>query len=474
MDQAFDLVIIGAGEAGQAAAYLARKRGASVAIIDRELFGGSCPYWACLPSKALLHAAAIHALGGDYPWQRASDFRDWMIVREHTDWPDDSGHVKDLEAAGAVVVRGEARLDGPGRVTVRTESGERTLGGKAILVSVGTNAEIPDDIEGLDRIRAWTNREATTARELPRSLIVLGAGPTGVEMSQVYARYGVPTVLVAAQDRVNHRDHPRNSAALDAALRRDGVEVRTGVRATWVRAGDGPDGAHAIELSDGTSVRGHEILLAVGRTAPLDRLGLETVGIRLDGDGLHPDDQLRIAEGVFVAGDPAGPEMHTHLAVYQGEMVARIALDEDVRPDHRAIPHATYTDPETAGVGLTLEEALAQGSDAFEETQNLATTAKGYVAEADGHATIVVDRGTRTLVGAFIAGPGAAEAIQEAVLGIKLRVPIDVLADTIHPFPTTVRVMGNLFVQAARRMTDRSCGDPPSTDVETTLAEATP
>ncbi len=465
MDELFDLVIIGAGEAGQAAAHLARKLGASVGIIDRELFGGSCPYWACMPSKALLHSAAIHASGADYPWQRASDFRDWMIVSEHTDWPDDGGHVKDLEAAGAVVIRGQGRLDGPGRVMVRTDAGEQAIRASAILVAVGTNATIPDEIEGLDRIRPWTNREATTARDLPRSLVVLGAGPTGVEMSQVFARFGVPTVLVAAQDRVNHRDHPRNSATLEAALRRDGVEIRTGTRATKVRAGDGPEGTHAIELSDGHVVHGQEILLAIGRTAPLEPLGLETVGVRLDDDGLHPDEQLRIAEGVFVAGDPAGPEMHTHLAVYQGEMVARIASGEDVRPDHRAIPHATFTDPETAGVGLTLDEAIEHGIDAFEETQDLATTAKGYVAEATGHATIVVDRRTYSLAGAFIAGPGAAEAIQEAVLAIKLRVPIHVLADTIHPFPTTVRVMGNLFVQAARRPAGPSSVERPLVDV---------
>lgn len=447
----YDLVIIGAGEAGQAAAYLARKRGASVAIIDRELFGRSCPFWACMPSKALLHAAAIHALGGDYPWQRASDFRDWMIVREHRDWPDDSGHVHDLEAAGAVVIRGEARIDGPGRVAIQTEGGARTLRARAIIVSVGTNATIPDDIDGLDRIRPWTNREATSTRELPKSLVVLGAGPTGVEMSQVFARYGVPTVLVADHDRINANDHPLNSATLDAALRHDGVDIRTGVRAVRVRPGEGHDGSHSVDLADGASVTGHEILVAVGRTAPLDRLGLETVGIRLADGRLQPDDQLRIAEGVYVAGDPAGPEMHTHLAVYQGEMVARIALGEDVRPDQRAIPHATYTEPPTAGVGLQLGEARDRGLDAFEETTDYATTAPGYIAEAAGHVTITVDRRARVLLGAFIAAPGAADAIGEAVLAIKTRTPLDVLADTINPFPTTVRVLGGLFGAALQR-----------------------
>lgn len=460
MEPTFDLVIIGAGEAGQAAAHLARKLGGRVAIIDRELFGGSCPYWACMPSKALLHAAAIHRLGGDYPWQQASDFRDWMIVREQRDWPDDSGHVKDLEAAGAVVIRGEGRITGPGRVVVAGAGGERKLTAKAILVSVGTNSTIPDDIEGLDQIRPWTNREATSTRELPRSLVILGAGPTGVEMSQVYARYGVPTVLVSPHERINPKDHPRSSATLDAALRRDGVDIRTGARATRVRPRQGHDGAHAIELSDGTAVEGHEILLAIGRTAPLDRLGLETVGVRLEDGQLRPDERLQIADGVFAAGDPAGPEMHTHLAVYQGEMVARIALGEDARPNHRAIPRATYTDPQTAGVGLQLAEARSLGYDAFEETQDYATTAPGYIAEAAGHVTITVDRRARDLLGAFIAAPGAADAIGEAVLAIKTRTPLDVLADTIHPFPTTVRVMGGLFIQAARRSPKRGIRQP--------------
>jgi pyruvate/2-oxoglutarate dehydrogenase complex dihydrolipoamide dehydrogenase (E3) component len=452
MNDQYDIAIIGAGEAGQAAAHLARKLGATVAIVDRELFGGSCPFWACMPSKALLHAAAIHHAGGDYPWRRASDFRDWMIVRERPRaWPDDGGHVGDLEAAGAVVVRGEGRIDGPGRVVVRTDAGERRLIARAIVVAIGSNSTIPDDIEGLDQIRPWTNREATAARELPRSLVVLGAGPTGVEMSQVYARYGAPTVLVSPHERINPKDHPRSSATLDAALRRDGVDIRTGVRAVHVRAGAGDDGAHVVELSDGATVAGHEILLAIGRTYPLTGLGLETVGVRPDDGVLHPDDRLRIADGVFVAGDPAGPEMHTHLAVYQGEMAARIALGEDVRPDHRAIPHATYTDPQTAGVGLQLDAAIEQGIDAFEETTDYATTAPGYIAEAAGHVSIIVDRKERVLLGAFIAAPGAADAIGEAVVAIKTRAPLDVLADTIHPFPTTVRVMGGLFAKAARR-----------------------
>jgi len=451
MEEQFDFVVIGAGPAGEAATYMARARGATVAVVDRELFGGSCPFWACMPSKTLLHAAAVHAAGGDYDWARASARRDYMISREGTDFPSDAGHVRGLEGAGAVVIRGTGRIASPGRVAVSCDGEERTLRARHIVIAVGSVSKVPA-IQGLDSITPWTNREATSTRELPASLVILGAGPTGVEMAQVFARYGVPTTLVASQPRINPKGHPRNSVALEAGLRRDGVDVRTGVRAVRVRAGAGASGAHAIDLSDGTTVEGREVLLAVGRTLPLGDLGLETLGLDLSGGlpAVGPD--LRIADGVFVAGDPAGPEMHTHVAHYQGELAVRIALGDDVRPDYNAIPRAIYTDPEVAGVGVSLEQALAAGNDAFEEVADLATTAKGYVAEASGHVTIVVDRPTRTLLGAFIAGPAASEVIHEAVLAIKTKTTLDVLADTIHAFPTTARVMGGLFAQAVRTL----------------------
>lgn len=442
----FDLVIIGGGAAGEAAAFAGLDRGARVALVERDLVGGSCPFWACLPSKTLLHAAGVHAIGGDYPWTRAAARRDWMINREGLPYPSDAGHVRRLTEAGAEVVRGEARLAGPGTVEVAASDGRRTLSARTVIVAVGTRGAIPA-IPGLDEVAAWSNREATGARDLPRSLLVIGSGPSGVELAQVYARYGVPTTIVARR-RLNAKDHPRNSVALADGLARDGVDVRLGAEPVRIEPGAGPHGAHVARLSDGSSATGHEILLAVGRVAPLEGLGLETVGVELHGGRVRPDDQLRIAPGVFVAGDPAGPEMHTHLAHYQGELVARIALGEDVRPDHRAIPRATYTDPETAGVGLTVEAARDAGLDAFEETADLATTVKGYVADAAGHATIVVDRSSRTLVGAFVAGPGASEAIHLAVLAVKTRTPLEVLADTITAFPTTSRVLASTFPAA--------------------------
>ena len=442
----FDLVVIGAGTAGEAAANYARAQDASVAIVDRDLFGGSCPFWACMPSKALLHGASVHHGGGDYPWPKASDFRDYMINREGIDAPDDSGHVRSLEEAGATVIRGSAAFAGPGQVRVA----DRLLQADSVILAVGSVSRIPHDLPGLAAAQPWTNVQGTGTRELPKSLVILGAGPTGVELAQVYARYGVPVTLVHPRDRVHDREHLRSSAFLAAGLERDGVKLRLGARAVRVAPGTG-GGPHVVELDTGDAVEGHEILLAIGRELPLDGLGLETIGVTPTEGRLEVDDRLRVADGVYAAGDVAGPEMHTHLGHYAGEAAARIALgDTDYRPFLDAIPRATYTSPEAASVGLLLEQAQERGIDAAEYTAEIGTSAKGYTTESDGHCTIVVDRRERVLVGAFIAGIAASEAIHECVLAIRARVPLEILADTIHAFPTVARVLGTAFMEADR------------------------
>ncbi len=448
----YDFVIIGAGPAGEAAAYLARSRGASVAVVDRDLFGGSCPHWGCIPSKSLLNGAGRRACGDDYPWARASDRRDYMINRVGLDYPDDGGHVRGLEGAGAEAVRGTARLDGPGRVAVSPADGgaERVLEGRSVIIAVGSRSKRPP-IGGLDDVRVWTNREATGTRTLPASLLVLGGGPTGVELAQVYARFGVPVTVAQSGPRLIPTDHPRNGEAARRALERDGVDVRLGQRAMRAHAASDPAEPDVIELADGSTVTGHAVLLAVGRTFPLEDLGLESVG--LDPTMLPRDGRLRLADGVYAAGDPAGPELHTHQAHYQGELAVRMALGETVVPDYRALPRATYTDPELAFVGVTLEQARAAGLDAFELVADFATSAKGYAVEAEfGHVTIVVDRGSRQLVGAAMAVPDASAAIHECVLAIKARVPVEVLADTIHAFPSTSRILNGLFAEAAAEL----------------------
>jgi pyruvate/2-oxoglutarate dehydrogenase complex dihydrolipoamide dehydrogenase (E3) component len=450
----FDIVVIGAGAAGEAATHLAAGRGARVAVVDRELFGGSCPFWACMPSKALLHAAAVHRCGGGFDWRRASDFRDWMINREGIDFPDDSSHVRSLEEAGATVIRGTARFAGPGRVDVSADGAGTTvreLQAGTVIIAVGSHSRVPD-LPGLSEIEPWTNRQGTSARELPASLVILGAGPTGVELAQVYARYGVPVTIVHPHERIHDREHPRSSELLATSLERDGVTIRTRARAERVRPRAGRDGAHVVELDDGSTAEGAEILLAIGRTVPLEPLNLAAIGVEPRDGRLEVDDQLRIAANVYVVGDPAGPEIHTHLAHYQGETAVRIALGDAVVPDHGAIPRATYTDPESASTGLLVDQAKERGIDAYELTQDLAKTAKGQAVERGGHVTIVVDRQRKVLVGAFMAGPAVSETIHEAVLALKLQTPISVLADTIHAFPTVARALGSLFVKANQEL----------------------
>ena len=447
----FDFVIIGAGASGEAAAHYARARGASVAIVDQDLFGGSCPFWACMPSKTLLHTAEVRAHGGDYPWPQASDRRDYMINREKRDHPDDGSHVSALERVGAIVVRGTAKLAGAGRVDVMHDEKTHTLAAKNVVIAVGSVGKVPT-IDGLAQAGYWTNVEATSTRTLPRSIAVLGAGPSGVEIAQYFARFDVRTAIVAPR-QVNPTDHPRSSELIAETLRRSGVDVRTGVRAQRVRPKAGPDGEHVIDLSDGSTISTEVIQLSVGRTAApaLKTLGLDTIGIAYDGaDTLKVGDDLRVAPNIFAVGDAVGHELSTHLGHYEGEIAVRIALGDDVRADFSAIPRVVYTDPETAAVGLRLDQAQERGIDAFELTAELATTSKGYIVEADmGHVTIVVDRRNKIVIGAFIGGVGAGEAIHQAVLAVKLRIPLDTLAQTVSAFPTTSRVLGGLFAKAA-------------------------
>jgi pyruvate/2-oxoglutarate dehydrogenase complex dihydrolipoamide dehydrogenase (E3) component len=451
----YDFVVIGAGPAGEAAAFKARELGASVAIVDRGWFGGSCPHIGCVPSKSLLNSAALHFANPDRRrWADASRRRDWMVNRPPDAMePDDTGHRARLEEAGAVAWRGTGRIDGRGLVSVRHDGVSHDLRARHVIVAVGSVSAMPS-IPGIEQIRPWTNREATLARVLPASLLVLGGGPSGCELAQAYGRFGVPVTIVQSGSRLAPTDHPRNSAAIADGLRASGVEIRLGVRAVAVRPARGPGAAHQVDLDDGSAAHGHAVLLAVGRSFRLEDLGLEHYGIDpADRSAMPRDGRLRLADSLWVAGDPAGPELHTHQAHYQGGLAVRMALGEDVVPDYRALPRATYTDPEAAFVGVTVEAAQAAGIDAFELVADFAHTAKGYSVEATtGHVTIVVDRAKRQLVGAAMACPDASAAIHECVVAIQARVPIDVLAESIHAFPSTSRILDGLYADALREL----------------------
>ncbi|MGZ8513388.1 MAG: FAD-dependent oxidoreductase, partial [Candidatus Limnocylindria bacterium] len=252
------------------------------------------------------------------------------------------------------------------------------------------------------------------------------------------------------RDRVHDREHRRSSEYLGKALESDGVTLHLSTRATAVRASAGADGAHIIELESRDPIEAHVVMLAIGRDLPLEGLGLDTIGVTPKDGRLVRDERLRIADDVYVAGDVAGPELHTHLGHYTGEAAARIALGDDYTPFFDAIPRATYTDPETASVGLLVEQAKERRIDAAEYSVDIGTSSKGYTTESDGHVTIVVDRARRRLVGAFMAGIGVSEAIHECVLAIRADVPLATLADTIHAFPTVARVLGTAFINADR------------------------
>jgi pyruvate/2-oxoglutarate dehydrogenase complex dihydrolipoamide dehydrogenase (E3) component len=452
MESTFDLIIIGTGPGGEAAAHKARTLGAAVAVVDRKWFGGSCPHIGCLPSKALLHAAVEHRANPQrYEWPRASKHRDFMINRsDDAAEPDDASHVRALEKDGVVVYRGDARIVGKGRVSVSHDGARHELTAKDVVIAVGSNSR-PIRIPGIEGIDVWTNEQATLTRELPRSVLTLGGGPTGCELAQVYARFGVPVTIVQSGPRLAPTDHPRNSEVIRKTLEDDGVTIRTEVRAIAAHAGAGRDGAHVVDLDDGSTAAGHVLLAAIGREVPLDDLGLEHYG--LDTSGRTPpyprDGRLRIAEGLYAVGDAAGPELHTHQAHYQGELTARMVNGESLTPDYRALPRATYTDPEAAFVGKSLDGAREAGIDAFEKVASFPKSSRGYGIEATlGHVTIVVDRGSRELIGAAIACPDASAAIHECVLAIKARIRVDVLAETIHAFPSTSRIFNGLFAEA--------------------------
>jgi len=447
----YDVLVIGAGAAGEAAASLAGEFKATIAVVEHELVGGECSFWACMPSKTLLDSAAQRAKGADYPWERAAKRRDWMISRENIDYPTDDSHVSRLEGAGARLVRGKARIVGPGKVEVsRDKELPEVLEGRNILVCTGSTPIVPG-IDGLADTGYWTNREATSLRSLPGSIMILGGGPMGVESAQFFARFGVAVTLIESHDRILPRDHPRSSATVAKQIAKEGVQMRMNVRAI---AASLKDGKRVLALSDGSSVEADELVIAVGRHSNLGGLGLEEVGaIRPEQGEIDHDDQMRIADGVFIAGDAAGGLQFTHLADYEGRIALRAALGQKVRADLGSVPKATYTDPETGAVGLSEKEAQDAGIDAFEVVADFAASARGMTIEgAHGHLTAVVDRDKGVLVGAFAACKSASEIVHEAVLAIKNQVPLSVLADTIHAFPTGSRVFGNLMSEALAKL----------------------
>lgn len=444
-DRTVDIIVIGLGPGGEDAAGRLAEAGLSVLGIDSHLVGGECPYWGCVPSKMMVRAAdalaearRVDGLAG-----AVGDVRpDWAPVacrirEEATDDWDDRVAVERFTDKGGTFVRGHGRLVSRTEVEV---DGQRFEARRGIVVATGSDPAIPP-IDGLGDIDYWTNHQLVEAEELPGSLLVLGGGAIGCELSQVAARFGVRVTVVEAADRLLAMEEPAAGELVAEALRQDGVDVRLGVSAQRVE-GDGPGGEARVALSDGSSVEADRVLVATGRRVDVHAVGLDVLGLAgLDAESraVPVDEWCRVTDGVWAVGDVTGKGAFTHTSMYQADVVVRDVLGLGGPPaTYEAMPRVTFTDPEVGAVGLTEAQARERYDDVRVGTTQVSTTARGWI-HGPGNAgfiTVVEDAGRGVLVGATSAGPAGGEVLGLLSLAVHAAVPVATLRSMIFAYPT--------------------------------------
>jgi pyruvate/2-oxoglutarate dehydrogenase complex dihydrolipoamide dehydrogenase (E3) component len=429
----FDVVVLGSGSGGRAAAGRLADAGLEVAMVESELVGGECPYWACMPSKALLRPTeavagarrvpGVEARIGD--WDAVVGFRDEVVSGR-----DDAGKATSYSDRGVTILRGHGMLDGPGAVTV---DGRRHEAAR-VVIATGSQTSWPP-VDGLREVDAWTNREAMELREPPASALVLGAGPVGVEIGQMLGRYGCLVTIADGSPRVLGREDPAVGDLLGRLLSAEGIDLALGSEVSAVGR-DGP--LVRVTLGDGSERRVERVVVATGRRPRVDDIGLDSVGITPGDEGIAVDGRCRAADGVWAVGDVTGVGRFTHVAAYQGRVACADILGSPIEADYTAVPRAVFCDPEVAAVGPTAEEARAAGIDVATASVDMADVerASTYGRDVSGLIGVVADRRAGVLVGAHAVGPLASEWIHLAVLAVRARVPLAVLGDVIAQFPS--------------------------------------